>query len=83
MNFTIDLLDGELLILLSLFKPTGISQCRLTHSTHQVTPKMAHLQFFVDIQYTQKGRSSHNIRMGCTIYTKKNLLLVLCVDDQS
>ena len=42
---------------------------------------MAHLQCFVDIQYTQKGESSQNIWMGCTIYTKGNLILVLCVDD--
>ena len=42
---------------------------------------MSHLQCFVDIQYTQKGESSKNIRMGCTINTKGILFLVLCVDD--
>ena len=42
---------------------------------------MAHLQYFVDIQYTQKGESSQDTWMGCTIYTKEYLLLVLCVDD--
>ena len=41
---------------------------------------MAHLQCFVDIQYTQKGESSQNIWMRCTIYSKGDLLLVLCVD---
>ena len=41
---------------------------------------MAHLQCFVDIQYTQKSESYQNMWMECTIYTKGNLLLVLCVD---
>ena len=41
---------------------------------------MAHLQFFVDIQYAQKGIASRNIWMGCIIYSNRNLLLVLCVD---
>ena len=40
---------------------------------------MAHLQCFVDIQYAQKGESSQNIWMGGTIYTKGNLILLLCV----
>ena len=42
---------------------------------------MAHLQCFVNIQYTQKGGTSQNIWMKCTKYTKENLLWVLCVDD--
>ena len=42
---------------------------------------MAHLQCFVEIQYTQKGESFQNIWMGYTIYTKGTLHLVLCVDD--
>jgi hypothetical protein len=42
---------------------------------------MAHLQCFADIQYTQKGESSHNIWMGYTIYTNKNVLLALCAGD--
>ena len=42
---------------------------------------MAHLQCFVDIQYTQKGESSQNMWMRCTMYTKGDFLLVVCVDD--
>ena len=42
---------------------------------------MAHLQCFVDIQYTQKGESFRNIWMRCTMYTKGNLHLVLGADD--
>ena len=42
---------------------------------------MAHLQCFVNIQYAQKGGSSQKTWMRCTIYTKENLLWVLCVGD--
>ena len=41
---------------------------------------MAHLQCFVDIQYSQKNESTQNMWMRCTIYTKGNLHLVLGVD---
>ena len=41
---------------------------------------MAHLQCFLDLQYIKKGEPSRNVWMGCTMYTKGNLLLVLCVD---
>ena len=42
---------------------------------------MAHLQCFVDIQYTQKGESSQNLWIRCTMYTRGDFLLVFCVDD--
>ena len=42
---------------------------------------MAHLQCFVDIQYNQKGESSQNMWIRCTMYTRGDFLLVFCADD--